>query len=290
MMRNSRISSIAIALSASFLLASGLAQAATTSNADLVEFEMMTWPEVKDALAAGKTTALFYTGGVEQRGPQNANGGHNHMARAIVKDIALKLGDAIAMPVLPFTPNRANPALPGTIGLTPVLLEGVLEQMAEEAITNGFRNVVLMGDHGGGQGRAPSNIYQRVAERLDEKHRAKGIRVFYCDQVYQPANAAFDKWLESEGYPRSLHGGLVDTSMMMYLDEDGTWVRKDLLPTAVGDLVGADGRPQVGADGGAKNGITGDARRSSAALGKIGIEMKVDYAVRQIREFVPKGE
>ncbi len=289
-MRNFRISSIAIALSAGFLLSSGLAQAATTSNADLVEFEMMTWPEVKDALAAGKTTALFYTGGVEQRGPQNANGGHNLMARAIVKAIALKLGDAIAMPVLPFTPNAANAALPGTIGLTPVLLEGVLERMAEEAITNGFRNVVLMGDHGGGQGRAPSNIYQRVAERLDEKHRAKGVRVFYCDQVYQPANAAFDKWLESEGYPRSLHGGLVDTSMMMYLDEDGTWVRKNLLPTAVGDLVGADGRPQVGADGGAKNGITGDARRSSAELGKIGIEMKVDYAVKQIREFVPQGE
>ena len=47
----------------------------------LVEFEMMTWPEVKDALAAGKTTALFYTGGTEQRGPQNVNGGHNLMAQ-----------------------------------------------------------------------------------------------------------------------------------------------------------------------------------------------------------------
>ena len=40
---------------------------------------MMTWPEVKDALAAGKTTALFYTGGTEQRGPQNVNGGHTLM-------------------------------------------------------------------------------------------------------------------------------------------------------------------------------------------------------------------
>jgi len=29
----------------------------------LVEFEMMTWPEVKAALEAGKTTALVYTGG-----------------------------------------------------------------------------------------------------------------------------------------------------------------------------------------------------------------------------------
>jgi len=74
----------------------------------LVEFEMMTWPEVKQTFVDGKTTALFYTGGTEQRGPQNANGGHNLMAKATVKAIALKLGDAIAMPVLPYTPNNAS--------------------------------------------------------------------------------------------------------------------------------------------------------------------------------------
>src|SRR5262245_66416354 len=83
-----------------------------------VEFDMMTWPEVKQAMAAGKTTALFYTGGTEQRGPQNVNGGHTLMGKATVKAIALKLGNAIAMPVLPYTPNRASATLPGTIGLT----------------------------------------------------------------------------------------------------------------------------------------------------------------------------
>ena len=54
----------------------------------LVEFENMTWVEVKEAIAAGKTTALFYTGGTEQRGPHNTNGGHTFMARATVKAIA----------------------------------------------------------------------------------------------------------------------------------------------------------------------------------------------------------
>ena len=79
---------------------------------ELVEFEMMTWPEVKAALAAGKTTALFYTGGTEQRGPQNVNGGHTLMGREIVRTIALRLGNAIAMPVLPYTPNNASADLP----------------------------------------------------------------------------------------------------------------------------------------------------------------------------------
>jgi len=53
------------------------------SREPLVEFEMMTRPEVKEALAAGKTTALFYTGGTEQRRPQNVNGGHNLMGKVV---------------------------------------------------------------------------------------------------------------------------------------------------------------------------------------------------------------
>jgi hypothetical protein len=54
-------------------------------------------------MQAGKTTALIYTGGTVQRGPQNVNGGHNMMARETVRAIALKLGNAIAAPVRLFT-------------------------------------------------------------------------------------------------------------------------------------------------------------------------------------------
>ena len=59
--------------------------------------------------------------------------------------------------------------------------------------------------------------------------------MFYCDQVYRPANDAFDQYLAQHGYPLGLHGYLFDTSEMMYLDKDNTWVRRDLVPSAVGD-------------------------------------------------------
>jgi len=251
----------------------------------LVEFEMMTWPEVKRALGEGKTTALFYTGGTEQRGPQNVNGGHTLMARATVKAIALKLGNAIAMPVLPYTPNNASAQLPGTIGLTPEILASVLERVSEEAIATGFRNVILMQDHGGG-----TNVYGEVAKKLDAKYAAQGVHVYFCDEVYAKAQRDFDNWLASKGYPRSSHAGIPDTSEMMYLGGD-TWVRKELIPTALGDPVPAPGQRGRGpvdptARPSVNNGITGDARRSSVALGKMAFDMKVDYAVRQIRGFL----
>jgi creatinine amidohydrolase len=251
------------------------------SGASRVDFEMMTWPEVKHAIEQGKTTALVYNGGTEQRGPQNVNGGHTLMGHATVIAIAEKLGDALAMPVLPFSVNDADPQLPGTIGLTGPLFQAINEQVAEQTIKNGFKNVVLMGDHGGGQSEL-----RDLAKRLSEKHAAGGVRVVYCDDVYEKANDDFNKWLVDHGYPASDHGGIPDTSEMLYLGGNNGWVRRDQLGNSVGDPVPVpDAKPDPNAKR-INNGITGDARRSTAELGKRQFDMKVDYAVKQIRELL----
>jgi creatinine amidohydrolase len=258
---------------------------------DLVEFELMTWPEVKAAIAAGKTTALFYTGGTEQRGPQNVNGGHTLMGREIVRTIAVRLGNAIAMPVLPYTPNNASADLPGTIGLTPEILAAILERVSEQAIATGFKNVVIMGDHGGGQ----PQTYADVAKKLEAKYAPEGKHVYFCDEVYAKAQGDFDKWLQEKGYPTSSHAGIPDTSTMLYLGGDKGWVRKELIPTAEGDPppppgARGQGRGRGPADPNApprkNNGITGDARKSTAALGKMAFDIKIDYAVKQIQGFL----
>jgi creatinine amidohydrolase len=248
-----------------------------------VEIEMMTWPELKAALAAGKTTALFYTGGTEQRGPQNVNGGHNLIGRQVVKHIAEKLGNAIAFPVLPFSPGNANPEIPGDIGILPAVMGQVLENVAEQAIQTGFKNVVLMGDSGGGQG--PGGVYAEVAKKLTAKYAAQGARVHYADHPYTAARDAFNKILVEKGLPVGQHGGIQDTSEMMYLEgANGNWVRKELLPNTMGDPV-VDGKVVRGPNS-PNNGITGDARKSSVELGKLRHEMKVDYAVKQIQGLI----
>jgi creatinine amidohydrolase len=262
---------------------------ARATKQPLVEFEMMTWPEVKAALAAGKTTALVYTGGTEQRGPQNVNGGHNLIARETVKAIALRLGNAIAMPVLPYTPNNASPDLTGTIGLTNEILAAILERVTEQSLMTGFKNVILMGDHGGGQ----PDVYGEVAKKLNEKYAPKGLHVFYCDEVYKKRQDDFYKWLADHGYPGSSHAGIADTSEMLYLGGDRGWVRKELVKTALGDPMPepgqrGPGRGQVDPNAPPRknNGITGDGRPSTAELGKVEFQMKIDYAVRQIQGFL----
>ena len=259
-------------------LVAGSASAQTAPPKALVEFEMMTWVEVRNAMQAGKTTALVYTGGTEQRGPQNVNGGHNMMARETVRAIALKLGNAIAAPVLAFSPNNASAEMPGTIGLTAPLFAQITEEIAEQLIKSGFKNVVLMGDHGGGQ-----KELKEVAEKLDRKYASQAIRVVYCDEVYQKAQDDFDKWCAEHGYGSGGHANISDTSEMIYLGGTKGYVRMTLLPTAIGDPVPAPGQR---GERKINNGITGDARRASAALGKRYFDMKVDYAVRQIHQLL----
>jgi creatinine amidohydrolase len=258
-----------------------IGSAQPAAGASRVDFEMMTWPEVKHAIEQGKTTALIYNGGTEQRGPQNVNGGHTLMGHATVVAIARKLGNALALPVLPFSPNRADPELPGTIGLSGAVFEAINEEVAEQTIKNGFKNVVLMGDHGGGQSEL-----RDLAKQLSQKHAAEGVRVVYCDDVYSRANRDFDNWLAVNGYPASLHGGVPDTSEMLYLGGTHDWVRKEQLANSLGDPVPTK---DAAVDPNVKlinNGIIGDARRSTKALGKRLFDMKVDYAVKQIRELL----
>ena len=161
------------------------------------------------------------------------------MGRATVIAVAERLGNAIAAPVLPYSVNNGNANLPGTIGLTAEAFALVNEQVIEQIIKNGFKNV-------------------------DAKHSPQGVHVYFCDEVYAKANADFDSYLKAHNLPISAHAGIPDTSEMMYLGLDKGWVRKEELANAVGNPPRKRGDPPP--DPGTErpnNGIQGDARPST---------------------------
>jgi creatinine amidohydrolase/Fe(II)-dependent formamide hydrolase-like protein len=208
------------------------------------------------------------------------------MGRAIVREIALKLGNAIALPVIPYSQNNASAQAPGTIGLTSEIQAALCEQIAEQAIATGFTNVAILNDHGGG-----TNVYGQVAKKLEEKYRSpelapRNIHVVYADTVYAKAQGDFDTWLKEHNLPVSSHAGIPDTSTMMYLQEQekkpNVYTRLDLLPVAVtvpNPTDPAAPRPVA-------SGVSGDGRQSDVKYGKIAMDIKIDYAVKQIQAFL----
>jgi creatinine amidohydrolase/Fe(II)-dependent formamide hydrolase-like protein len=256
---------------------------AQSAQKPVVEFEMLTWVEIKHAIQdEGMINVIVYNGGVEQRGPQNVSGGHNLMATETARAIALNVGHTLVAPVIPYSVNEAPESLVwGTIGLTGPIFADINRRVGEQLIKNGFKNVFLMGDHGGGQ-----KEMAEVARELDAKYSPKGIHVYFCDEMYEKAQNDYWKWLEANHYPSYGHASIMDTSEMLYLSTRGgrnwRWVRQDLIKTAVGDPVGKrdPNAPRV------NNGITGDARPSTPELGKRIFDMKVSYAARQMKEFL----
>src|SRR6188474_3447738 len=67
-----------------------------------VFIEDLTSYELRDAMAAGKTSAILFAGGIEQNGPHMALIKHNLIARYLAAQIAQRFGTALVYPIVPF--------------------------------------------------------------------------------------------------------------------------------------------------------------------------------------------
>jgi len=151
---------------------------------ETVWIEEMTWMDVRDALEAGKTTAIISTGGVEPNGPWLVTGKHNYVLRANCPRIAAYLGDALCAPVLELVPEggiepqTGHMTSPGTISLRQETFEAVLTDMAESLRQHGFDDIVFIGDSGGNQ-RGMSNVADALNAKWGDEAAAHFIGEYY---------------------------------------------------------------------------------------------------------------
>ena len=228
---------------------------AMLARAQSVYIEDLTWTEVRDAIAAGKTTAIVYAGSTEQKGPHMATGAHNVVAHHVGGRIAESLGNALVYPILPYAvtgdaaARTGHMRYPGSVTLTPDTYREAMRQVALSAIAAGFREVYLMADHGDGQGEL-----KRAAETLDAQWVKKGVRVRHVPDLYYKSQEKVRQYLAEHRIASEAHAGTHDTSELMFLDTSGKWIRRDKV-----------------------------AMPATAEMGKIFLDYKVDAAVAQIR-------
>ena len=123
-----------------------------------VWIEEMTWMDVRDALAAGKTTAIIATGGIEPNGPWLVTGKHNYVLQANCDAIARKLGNALCAPIVKFVPEgnienkTSHMASPGTISMREETFRAILTDITHSLKQHGFKTIIYIGDSGGNQG------------------------------------------------------------------------------------------------------------------------------------------
>ena len=181
--------------------------------------------------------------------------------------IAQSLGNALVAPVIAYVPegNLSSPTahmrFPGTITVPDAAFETILEYAARSMKQAGFRNIVILGDHGGYQQDLKS-----VAGRLNREWTGTPERAIAVEEYYRASTDGFEAILKARGYTAAetgKHAGLMDTSLQLALAPETvrtTNVRSN-----------ADG-------------VEGDPRRASAELGRLGVQEIVAATVAAIRK------
>jgi creatinine amidohydrolase len=241
-----------------------------------VLLEDLTWTELRDRVRDGSTTIIIPIGGTEQNGPHMTLGKHNARVKVLAEKIARALGNALVAPVVAYVPEggvappTSHMRFAGTITVPEDTFEKVLEYAARSFGAHGFRDIVLLGDHGG---------YQKgdkaVADRLNREWAATPARVHAVDEYFRVTETDYPQALKSRGFRDDeigLHAGLADTSLALAVDP--RLVRTDKL--------------QVAAAAGTAEGVRGDPRRATAELGQLGVDLIVARTVEAIRKSIAR--
>lgn len=237
--------------------------------------EDYTWQELRDMVAAGTTTAVIMTGGIEQNGPHMALVKHNLVSRHVSGQVAARLGNALAYPIIPFSmagdpiEKTNHSRWPGTISISSEVYAGLVRQVAVAARAAGFKTIVLMGDHGGGQ-----NELALVAQNLDGEWRGGGVRVLHASNA--GSTAAINAYLKERSITPGGHAGIAETAQILALDEGKRFLRPDKYPAMAAGPDSATGAAPV------------NLTPVTAEMGRAFLEMKVADTVAQVRKVAVK--
>jgi len=232
--------------------------------------EAMTWTEIRDAIAGGKKVAIVPTGGTEQNGPHMVLGKHNYIVTFAAGQIANTLGNALVAPTVQYVPEgdytRATFGdKPGVISLPSPSYDRLLDAAVRSLKVHGFTDILLIGDSGGNQ-----NGLTAVANALNAEWAGTGVKVYALVDYYQKGRIAIRDYLQKTfGWDAATvgsHAGTSDTSQLLYVFAEGIRMDKRM-PNG--------GAPDAG--------VQGDPTKATAAIGKIAIDQKVNFAIEQYK-------
>ncbi|MDO9508345.1 MAG: creatininase family protein [Thermovirgaceae bacterium] len=240
---------------------------------DNVLLERMTWPEVRKALDAGYTTAVFACGAIEQHGPHLPLFVDAEHGTRLAEEVARRLGKALVAPTIRVGCSEHHMAFPGTISLQRSTLESLCRDYCTSLARHGFLRICIISSHGGNM--AP------LADMLDRLRDAVGPQtqiLAFCE-----IDDLIGTWKRVVGDACGLddrvggHADIAESSLMLILHPDLVHREEAVAgclepPTeALLERMFRDGLHSV-----APNGILGDPRGMTVKIGQLCLDELAD--------------
>lgn len=133
------------------------------------ELERINWMEFKETVPSKINTILLPTGTLEPHGVVN-NGADNTAPFGMAKHIAKRVNALIA-PTLPYGITGSMEAYPGAFQITESAYRPFVKQILEGLAKNGFKNIIILNGHGGGQ----TAVLQAVAAEVAQEKKVRTL-------------------------------------------------------------------------------------------------------------------
>ncbi|MDQ3282047.1 MAG: creatininase family protein [Acidobacteriota bacterium] len=138
---------------------------ALTSHAQEREMERINWMEFKETVPSKIQTVLLTTGTLEPHGVVN-NGADITAPVAMARALAPRVNAMIA-PVVPYGITGSMEAYPGAFQIPEAAYRPYIKAVMEGLAKNGFKNIIILNGHGGGQTAVLTAV---AAEVATERH------------------------------------------------------------------------------------------------------------------------
>ena len=144
-----------------FLIALGTSSIAQNDIVSTREMDRINWMEFPEVIPSKINTVLLPTGTLEPHGVAN-NGADNTAPTAMAIAIAKRTNSMIA-PTLPYGMTGSLAAYPGAFKMSEQAYRPFVKEILEGLVKNGFKNIVIVNGHGGGQTAVLQSVAAEVA-------------------------------------------------------------------------------------------------------------------------------
>lgn len=207
----------------------------------------LNWMEFRKIVPGQVKTVLLTVGTLEPHGVVN-NGADNTAPQAMARAIAADVNALIA-PHVPYGITGTLSPYPGATHIPEEAFRPYIKAVMEGLVKNGFRNIIVLNGHGGGQ----TAVLQSVAQEVSLAHRVNTLLINWWSFASDVTMAVFGEdgghaGINETAYiqaidPKLVHKELYNRDMATAYPAPGTWMAVPF-PSSIGLYKQGEGYPK----------------------------------------------